>query len=169
MQWEQRNITPKGNGTEKTKKGCNYFTFLCTFLEKREKNKLCTISDECRQPKNSKLSENNLHITHARTTISASVSAVTGISSDSPCKSLLFPSLLESAIRTSVIPHRVFTLQVQWDHGSVCGCVFNHSVIMNQSYYLCKLYIILLKNHFTCRTLPSFGSCAGLQVLISAS
>lgn len=64
-QWEQRNITPKGNGTEKTKKGCNYFTFLCTFLEEREKNKLCTISDECRQPKNSRLSENNLHITHA--------------------------------------------------------------------------------------------------------
>lgn len=62
-QWEQRSITPTGNGTEKTEKGCNYFTLLCTFLEEREKNKVCTIRVECRQPKNSRLSENNHHIT----------------------------------------------------------------------------------------------------------
>lgn len=74
------------------------------------------------------------------------------ISIDSPSKSLLFSSLSESAIRTSVTAHRVFTLL----QGSVCGCVFNHSGIMNQSYYLCKLYIILLKNH-----LQNFGSCTG--------
>lgn len=64
-QWEQRTITPTGNGTETTEKGCNYFTLLCTFLEEREKNKLCTISDKCRQPKNSRLSENNLLIMQA--------------------------------------------------------------------------------------------------------